>query len=71
MKNYELKKLIKEVLKEWDGLHNQSGNGSQCSGYSHDVINTNITQMVRDPLNDPQLNGKMNEQYKFDDFKWL
>ncbi len=51
--------------------HNQSAPMSQCSGFQYDVSIPDITQMTRDPLNDPELNGKMNEQYKFDDFKWL
>jgi hypothetical protein len=51
--------------------HNQMGAKSQCSGYSHDVTIPDITQMERDPLTDPLLTGKLDEQYKFDDFKWL
>ena len=53
-------------------FNNQRGNQSQCSGVSHDVTIPDITSMVRDPLNDPELNGKMNEgKYRFDDFNWL
>ena len=62
MRKPVLKILIKEILREWDGLHNQSGNSSQCSGCSHDVSIPDITQMVRDPLNDPMLNGKLHEE---------
>lgn len=44
--------------------HNQSAPMSQCSGYSHDVTIPDITQMVRDPLNDPRLNNKLDEENK-------
>jgi len=40
-------------------------------GYSHNV-SFDMTKKERDPLNDPELNGKLNEsQYRFDDFDWL
>lgn len=51
--------------------HNQVGYQSQCTGISHGVSSDyNDVQLVRDPLNDPMLNGKLHENdvYKFDDF---
>jgi len=41
-------------------------------GYNHNVTSdARSIPSVRDELNDPRLNGKLHEQYKFDDFKWL
>ena len=50
--------------------HNQVSNQSQCTGISHGVSDdTHDIQRVRDPLNDPRLNNKLDEeQYQFDDF---
>jgi hypothetical protein len=41
-------------------------------GYSHNSTDdySNVP-FARDTLNDPLLNGKMNESYRFDDFKWM
>ena len=82
IKRSTLKLLIKEIILEERNLNhnssvnrisnNQIGSSSQCSGYSHDVTIPDITAMVRDPLNDPKLTGKMNEvdEYKFDEPTW-
>ena len=41
-------------------------------GYSHNVSFDDPTTMERDPLNDPELTGKMDEgEYRFTDFDWL
>jgi len=40
-------------------------------GYSHGIVIDDPIFLVRDPLNDPELTGKMNEQYRFHDFDWL
>jgi hypothetical protein len=41
-------------------------------GYSHGIVIDDPTFLVRDPLNDPELTGKLNEgDYRFDDFNWL
>jgi len=61
VKKSDLKQLIKEILNEDFAL-----------GYSHGIVIDDPTVLVRDPLNDPVMTGKINEiGYRFDDFDWL
>ena len=63
---------INNPMDESQGIFkNQVSDQSQCTGYSHGVSSDyNDVQLVRDPLNDPRLNNKLdeeNKQYRFDD----
>ncbi len=41
-------------------------------GYSHGIVIDDPTFLTRDPLNDPEMTGKIDEEkYRFDDFHWL
>ena len=52
--------------------NNQVYNGkTSFGGYGHGSVSDGNTQMVRDPLNDPKLTGKVNEAYRFKDYSWL
>ena len=62
--DFELKKRLKKESTE-------PSIGGSYSDQATNVAGSDITQMERDPLNDPELNGKMNEGYRFHDFNWL
>lgn len=57
----KLKDIIRDILNEDHGL-----------GYGHNSTSDyGDVQFVRDPLNDPLLNNKLDESYTFKDFDWL
>ena len=53
-----LKYINKPILKEFG----DADVGMSCLGQSTNAERADITQMERDPLNDPRLNGKLNEE---------
>jgi len=60
--DFEIKRRLKQInqkIREGDG-----------TGYSHNVSFGDY-EKERDPLNDPELNGKLNESYRFHEFKWM
>jgi len=68
--DFEIKRRLKQINQKIPESTEPSIGGS----YSDQAANVewdDITQMERDPLTDPELNGKLNESYKFDDFNWL
>jgi len=74
MKKSDLKRLIKKIIKESQGIsNNQVRYGTNCTGISHGVsTDPRSVPSVRDELNDPIMNGKLHEgQYRFDDFNWM
>jgi hypothetical protein len=63
MKKSDLKRLIKTIIKESQGIsNNQVRYGTNCTGISHGVsTDPRNVSSVRDELNDPRLNGKLHE----------
>ena len=68
--DFEIKRRLKQINQKIPESTEPSIGGSY-SDQATNVAGSDITQMERDPLNDPELNGKMNESYRFEDFHWL
>ena len=70
--DWEIKRRLKRIN---EPIRTESTEPSIGGSYLDQATNVewdDITQMERDPLNDPELNGKLNESsYKFDEYGWL
>lgn len=71
MKKVVLKSLIKKILNEM--RYSERLKEDFALGYSHGMVfDDPQAKGWRDPLNDPELTGKINEtEYRFHDFDWL
>lgn len=67
--NDELKKRMKYINRPVEST--EPSIGGSYSDQATNVSGYDVTQLERDPLLDPEMNGRLEESYRFDDFGWL